>query len=680
MNEKKTNRLIHEKSPYLLQHSMNPVDWYPWGEEAFARARGEDRPVFLSIGYSTCHWCHVMERESFEDEEVAKILNHYFVAIKVDREERPDLDHIYMSVCQAMTGQGGWPLTVIMTPDQKAFFAGTYFPKESKYGRPGLLTILKRVANKWTTDRQTAINVGEQVTSLIQVEDLVSENLPTEAVLSDAFSQFKARFDQVYGGFGPAPKFPTPHSLMFLLRYYRKHKNPTALTMVEKTLVSMFKGGIYDHLGGGFARYSTDQEWLVPHFEKMLYDNALLSFTYLEAYQVTGDPLYAEIARQVFNYVSREMTAPEGGFYSAQDADSEGVEGKFYVWSQREVQEILDPAEAQCFNQLYNITEKGNFEESSIPNLIWSGLDNNRDLLEVLRDWDKPREILYRARDQRIHPHLDDKVLTSWNGLMIAALAKGARLLGNPAYQETASRAVDFIWQRMRTPEGRLLARYRDGEAALLGYLDDYAFLSWGLIELYQTTFDPRYLDQALRLTEQMIDLFFDSPAGGFFFSGRDSERLISRPKELYDGAIPSGNSVAALNLLRLSHLAGSQDLADLAERQFKRFAGEVKQTPTGYTFFLTALQFALGPPTEIVVVGGLEEANTQAMLSHLQGVFLPEAVFLHSSPESMETLKEMVPRIDQYHPVEGKPTVYICENYACQSPVTDPAELRKLI
>lgn len=678
-NEKKPNRLIKEKSPYLLQHAYNPVDWYPWGEEAFNKAKKEDRPVFLSIGYSTCHWCHVMERESFEDEEVAGILNRSYVSIKVDREERPDIDHIYMDVCNAMTGQGGWPLTVIMTPEKKPFFAGTYFPKESKYSRPGLLTILKQAASKWDTNRQTLHSVSEQVTQAIQREALPDEGELTSEVFKSAFDYFKARFDPVFGGFGEAPKFPTPHNLMFLLRYFHKNPDETSLSMVEKTLVSMYRGGIYDHIGGGFARYSTDRQWLVPHFEKMLYDNALLAYTYLEAHQVTGNPLYAEIASQVFNYVLREMSSPEGGFYSAQDADSEGIEGRFYVWSPEEVQELLGDTEGRCFCTLYNITEKGNFEGKSIPNLIWSSLETSEELLEVLKDWEKSREKLYWAREKRVHPHKDDKILTSWNGLMIATLAKGARQLKKPAFESAASQAAAFIWERMRSTGGRLLARYRDGEAALLGYLDDYAFFTWGLLELYQATFQHEYLAKAVKLTEQMVELFGDETKGGFFFYGRDAERLISRPKELYDGAMPSGNSVATVNLLKLAHLTGSGLFADLAWRQIKSFSNEVRQFPAGYTFFLTALQFALGKPKEIVVVGGPEEQNTRTILDYLQHKFLPEAVLLYSPPEKERGLKEIVPYIEQYRTVEGQPAVYICENYACRAPVTDLQQLRQM-
>jgi len=682
MNKKRQNRLAFEKSPYLLQHKDNPVDWFPWGEEAFRKARREEKPVFLSIGYSTCHWCHVMEKESFEDEEVARVLNEHYVAVKVDREERPDLDHIYMTVCQALTGQGGWPLTVFLTPEQKPFFAGTYFPKRSKWGRPGLLDILEQIKEKWVNDRDHLNNVAEEITRLIQRRAGGQGGELNGEILEQAYGWFQDRFDPLYGGFGEAPKFPSPHNLLFLLRHYRLTGQQKALAMAEKTLLAMYKGGIYDHIGYGFARYSTDRQWLIPHFEKMLCDNALLAYAYLEAHQVTESPFYARVADEIFSYVRREMTSPEGGFYSAQDADAEGVEGKFYLWTAEEVEEILGEPEGKAFCRLYGITGEGNFEGGSIPNLIKSGLDESSILVNVLEKSARLRQKLDQERKKRVHPHKDDKILTAWNGLMIAALAKGTQVLQNPAYAAAAAGAAAFIWGRLRSPEGRLLARYRDGEAVLPAYLDDYAFLAWGLIELYQATFDPDYLQKAVELTGQMISLFWDEASAGFFFSGKDAEQLIARPKPLEDGAAPAGNSVAALNLLRLAHLAGNQRFADLASRQMEFFARDVERFPQAYAFFLTALQFALGPPKEIIVVAGPpQEQEAKGLLENLQKKFLPEAVLLYCpADERGARLKEIAPFLGQHKPVDGKATVYVCANYACQAPVTGWAQLQKMI
>ncbi|MCK9364511.1 MAG: thioredoxin domain-containing protein [Syntrophales bacterium] len=684
MDEKSQNRLALEKSPYLLQHKNNPVDWFPWGEEAFLKAKGEGKPVFLSIGYSTCHWCHVMEHESFEDGEVARSLNDHYVAIKVDREERPDLDHIYMTVCQTLTGQGGWPLTIFLTPEQKPFFAGTYFPKRSKWGRSGLLDILEQITEKWTADRKRLSALAEEITTDIQRQAYEQPgNSLTADVLEKAYEALQQRFDPAYGGFGEAPKFPSPHNLMFLLRYSRMTGKPEAQTsaMVGKTLLAMYKGGIYDHVGYGFARYSTDRQWLTPHFEKMLYDNALLAYVYLEAHQAMASPFYARVAEEIFAYVAREMTSFEGGFYSAQDADSEGLEGKFYLWTAEEVERVLGKQGGMAFCRLYDITGEGNFEGANIPNLIRNGPGESASLFNLLEKMKAPREKLYQERKKRIHPHKDDKVLTSWNGLMIAALAKGSQALQNPAYAAVAAKAAGFIWERLRSPEGRLLARYRDGEAALPAYLDDYAFLAWGFIELYRATFNPDYLQKALELTEQMISLFWDEKSAAFFFSGKDAEKLIARPRTLEDGAVPSGNSVAALNLLRLSHLTGEQRFGDFVSRQMDFFAGDVKRFPQAYTFFLTALQFALGPPREIVVMAGNEEQEAKEILQALQKKFLPETALLCCPPgEQTARLKAIAPFLEQYEAIDGKATLYLCTNYACQAPVTGREQMQKII
>ncbi|MFO7783682.1 MAG: thioredoxin domain-containing protein, partial [Desulfatiglandales bacterium] len=503
--ERRANSLIHEKSPYLLQHAHNPVDWYGWGEEAFEKARQENKPIFLSIGYSTCHWCHVMEKESFEDPEVAKLLNDVFVSIKVDREERPDLDHVYMTVCRMATGGGGWPLTIIMTPDKKPFFAATYIPKTSRYGRAGMMELIPRVEQVWKTRQQEVLESAAGMTqALHHLETTPTVKELNQHTLEKAFQDLSKRFDRTHGGFSSSPKFPTPHNLSFLLRYWKRTGNTEALHMVEKTLQELRWGGIFDQIGYGFHRYSTDKEWLVPHFEKMLYDQAMLALAYLETYQATGNALYRDVAREVFAYVLRDMRSPEGGFYSAEDADSEGVEGKFYLWTEEELREILSKQEADLLIQAFNVEERGNFTEEATgeltgANILYPGKDPAGMGAEL------SRKKLFEARKKRVHPYKDDKILTDWNGLMIAALARGARVLGEEQYALAAIDAARFVLDRMRTPEGRLLHRYREGDAAITANTDDYAFFIWGLLELYQATFDATHLQTALSLSEDLI-------------------------------------------------------------------------------------------------------------------------------------------------------------------------------
>jgi len=616
-----------------------------------------------------------MESESFEDEEVAEILNKNFVSIKVDREERPDIDSIYMTACQALTGHGGWPLTIIMTPDKKPFFAGTYFPKKDRMGMPGLISILKSVHNTWVNEKDSLAKYSSKVVSVISesIDDdyYYSVDEITEDIFEDAFSQFKYDFDNIYGGFGNAPKFPMPHNLYFLLRYWHKAKEEYALVMVEKTLDSMYSGGIYDHIGFGFCRYSTDEKWLVPHFEKMLYDNALLAIAYLETYQATKNKKYADIAKEIFTYVLRDMTSPEGGFYSAEDADSEGEEGKFYIWSPTEIKEVLGESDGEKFCKYYNITEEGNFEGLNIPNLINSTIpDEDKEFVELCR------KKLFDHREKRVHPHKDDKILTAWNGLMIAALAIGGRVLGIEKYTLAAEKASEFIFSKLVRPDGRLLARYRDGEAAFLAYLDDYAFLIWALIELYETTYKPMYLKKAMELTNDMIKYFWDNKKGGLFIYGSDSEQLITRPKEIYDGAIPSGNSVAALNFLRLSRLTGQQELEEKAHQMFALFGSKIDSMPQGYAFFLTAMLFSKSKSNEVVLVGS-NEKDTQNMLSILSEDFRPFTTSILYSEEHKD-LKELIPFIDNYTTIENKPTAYVCENFVCHEPITDGALLRE--
>ncbi|HZG85375.1 thioredoxin domain-containing protein [Paenibacillus sp.] len=675
---RKTNRLIHEKSPYLLQHAYNPVDWFPWTAEAFEKAAKENKPIFLSIGYSTCHWCHVMERESFEDEEVAALLNREFVSIKVDREERPDVDNLYMTVCQAMTGQGGWPLTIVMTPDQKPFFAGTYFPKRRKFGRNGLIDILEQIAAKWRENKQLVIDAGETVadqTARRMISNLKGE--VTENTIDEAFVAFKQSFDAEFGGFGEQPKFPRPHNLMFLMRYYAEMGEEDALRMVEKTLDAMYRGGMFDHIGFGFARYSTDREWLVPHFEKMLYDNALLGMAYTEAYQLTGNARYREIAELVYAYVLRDMTEPNGGFHSAEDADSEGEEGKFYVWTPSEVRAVLGEEDGDWFCGVYGIEEGGNFEGRSIPNLLHGTLEaqaarSGTDPASFVDRADRLRHKLFLHREERVRPGKDDKVLTSWNALMIASLAKAAAAFDRPEYAEAAETAARFLFDKLRTSTGRLLARYRDGDAAFPGYIDDYAFLAWGLIELYQATFHPKWLQAAEALTKDAIRLFWDEDNGGFYFYGLDAEQLFTRMKEVYDGALPSGNSVMASNLLRLARMTGDNELSGYAERTFRAFAGAISQYPTGHGMMLTALQLAYGKPQEVVIAGERGAADTEALIRAARETYAPQAVLLFAD--------ERLAHLADKRPVNGTAAAYVCENYACGAPVTTAEALREAL
>lgn len=671
------NWLATEKSPYLLQHKENPVNWLPWTEAAFQKAKQQNKPIFLSIGYSTCHWCHVMAHESFENGEVAKILNDHYISIKVDREERPDIDTIYMSICQAMTGQGGWPLTIIMTPDKEPFFAGTYFPRTSRYGRAGIMDILTQIHNKWEEDRERVIRAGQEVVEAITnaQKSRKSSGSPEPDLLKTAYRQFADDFDKKYGGFGSAPKFPTPHNLLFLLRYGVMVKEEKAINMVRSTLDAMYKGGIFDHIGYGFARYSTDREWLVPHFEKMLYDNALLAYVYLEFYQVTKEEKYKDISRHIFEYTLRGMTSEEGGFYSAEDADAEGVEGKFYVWRPEEINRVLGDENGEKYCRMYDIGEDGNFEDgTSIPNLI----DQPYPEGEEASFAEECRVKLFAAREQRAHPHKDDKILTAWNGLMMAAMAKGAVVLQDPSYKEAAGKALDFIRKNLFTKEGRLLARYREGEAAFPAYLDDYAFLIWGCIETYQATFDEEVLAFAVHLQEEQNRLFWDGKDGGFFFYGKDGEDLISRPKELYDGAMPSGNSIAALNLIRLARLTGKEDFTQLAEKQLAAFAGEVGRYPRAFSAYLLALQWSVGPSIEIFISAPKKE-NGGEMVNQLYNTYFSCAVMAFVTEEDLQRYGDAFPLWQEKKAMDGKATAYVCRDLSCQKPVTSGLELREM-
>jgi uncharacterized protein len=684
-----SNHLLAEKSPYLLQHAHNPVEWYPWGREAFEKAEREDKPVFLSIGYATCHWCHVMAHESFEDEEVARLLNQSFIAIKVDREERPDIDQVYMSVCQALTGQGGWPLSIFMTPEAKPFFAGTYFPKSSRLGMSGFIQLLTQIAGLWQRDRERILQAAEQTTQAFhQRPDPGSGGITLRDQTLDLGSeQLKKSFDSQWGGFGKAPKFPTPHHLTFLLRRQGRNPDPQGRRIIEKTLQAMRFGGIFDHVGWGFHRYSVDEKWMVPHFEKMLYDQALLAMGYTEAHQAFKHPFHAQVSREIFDYVLRDMTSPEGGFYSAEDADSEGKEGLFYLWTYQQVRDSLDRDAADLFCRFYNISPAGNFEEGkNIPHISISpeefALSEKMELRELNTRLNEAREQLFTVRERRIHPLKDDKILTSWNGLMIAALAKGTQALGDPVYAQAAGKAARFILETMRTTEGGLYRRYREGQVAYPGFLDDYAFFIWGLIELYETFFDIRFLEEAAALNQRLIDLFWDEEMGGCFFTPGEGEKLIFREKDLYDGATPSGNSVTALNFLRLGRMTGNTDLEQKADQLFNHFSGAVASYPMGYTQFLNALDFGFGPSLEIVLAGDLAEETARAMISEIHSRFLPNKVLLSRPQGKLETQKalRLSPFLEHLSPLNNRPTLFLCSQYACQSPVTDVEELKKVL
>ena len=690
--ERRANRLVSEKSPYLIQHAYNPVDWYPWSQEAFEKAKAEDKPIFLSIGYSTCHWCHVMEKESFEDSEVAGLLNRKFVSIKVDREERPDLDNVYMSVCQLMTGAGGWPLTIIMAPDRRPFFAATYLPKESKLGRIGLMDLLRNIADIWEKDRQKLTETAQKISQYLTDHSMtkIAGEEPTEVLLDEAFIQLLDSFDHINGGFGTQPKFPTPHNLLFLLRYWKRKGTRKALEMVEKTLQSMRRGGIYDQVGFGFHRYSTDSSWIVPHFEKMLYDQALSSMAYIEAYQATGKKEYQNTAEEIFKYVLRNMTHPQGGFYSAEDADSEGEEGKFYLWTAAETKEEL--ADNFAFvKKIYDISIEGNYIDEihqdrtgknilhlkSSPELLAAELGMEKE--DFIDRLEKARQTLFDARERRVHPAKDDKILTNWNGLMIAAFAKAAQTFDQRKYSDGARKAAEFILRNMKTSGGRLLHRFRDGEAAIAGSVEDYAFFILGLIELYEATFIIKYLGEAVQLQEVMNEHFWDTESGGFFFTADDSEQLLIRQKEVRDSAVPSGNSIGLLNLVRLARSTGETDFESKASQMANALSSEIARMPSQEAMFLTALDFLIGPSYEIVIAGDPQFQDTINMLKVLRTEFIPNKI-VHLKATNDSDLQKLVSFIQDMKPIDKKATTYVCRSFACSTPITDLIQLRTII
>ena len=673
---KHTNRLIHETSPYLLQHAHNPVDWYPWGEEALERAKREQKPILLSIGYSACHWCHVMERESFENEGIAAIMNELFVNIKVDREERPDLDEIYMNAVQVMTRHGGWPMTVFLTPDLKPFYGGTYYPPTDRYGRPGFPKVMQAVAEAFNEQNAQVLQQADQITTqLNQISNIVDphEHELTEELMTNAFQHYRTQFDSHYGGFGNAPKFPPSMGLPFLLRYWHHSGNAHALEMVELTLQKMAYGGMYDQLGGGFHRYSTDERWLVPHFEKMLYDNAQLVVAYFEASQATQNPFYCDIATETLDYVLREMyDAENGGFYSTQDADSEGVEGKFFVWEPPEVEDIIGEENAEVFCEFYDITPHGNFEGENIlhvqtpPDIFARKLQIELAELEALLS--EGRRKLFDAREKRIKPGLDDKILTSWNGLMLRGMAMGYQLTGKPEYLTACEKSAEFVLTTLSQENGLLWRTYRAGKSHLNAYLEDYAYFIAGLIALYEASFEPRWLTEAERLAHLMIDQFSDEAGDGFFFTGKAHEVLIVQSKSAYDGATPAGASMAIHSLLRLAKHLDAPEFHDKAVETLKLYFHQMERMPSGSGQLLCELAFLLSTPKEIAIVGKRGDTETDAMLSALHGIYLPNKIVALREPTADTTL----PLLANKPQIDNTATVYVCENYACQTPTTD--------
>ena len=705
MNRQKSripNRLIHEKSPYLLQHAYNPVEWYPWGEEAFQKARLEDKPIFLSIGYSTCYWCHVMEREVFENESIAALMNRAVVCIKVDREERPDIDRVYMSALQAMTGSGGWPMSMFLTPDLKPFFGATYIPPTDQYKRPGFPQILKRIHEVWTTDRTQVLEAGQRIGEYLQ---LMTSSAPQpldvdQTALDAGFDYFRGNYDSVNGGFGNAPKFPRPAVLNFLLRYYVRTMNLQALDMTLETLRTMAKGGMHDHIGGGFHRYATDDRWHVPHFEKMLYDQAQLAVSYLEAFQITGEDFFANVARDICDYVLRDLSHPEGGFYSAEDAESapdanllnQKEEGAFYVWTHVEIDRLLSPQEAEVFVRRFGVEKDGNvladphgvFTGKNILHIIASVAEVSQQLglgeNEIVQALASSRAKLFAARNKRPHCQLDDKILTSWNGLMISALARASQVLGEQKYLEAAEKSARFILDRLLDlSRKKLLHRFRDGESRFDAQLDDYAFFVQALIDLYEADFKIDWLSEALTLTDQLNSLFYDQENGGFFdTTGYDTSVLV-RTKEWYDGAEPSGNSIAIMNLLRLAQSTNNTSYERMARASLRHFGARLMNQPHATPQFLVALDASLSKPAQIIIAGAIGDPLTRSLLRVIHSQYLPNKILVLADGErGQRFLTQFAPFVGSIKMADGAPTAFVCENYACQLPTSNPEILLK--
>lgn len=680
------NRLVFQQSPYLLQHAANPVDWYPWGEEAFEEAKRQNKPIFLSIGYATCHWCHVMERESFENEEVAALLNRSFVAIKVDREERPDIDQLHMAACQSMTGSGGWPLNCFLTPEGHVFYATTYLAKQSRHGRPGMMELLPSVAHAWQNQRKTLLNGATQLNNQLQaISGHTTKDKLADNIEHQAFEQLKEHFDDIHGGFGNAPKFPTPHQYLFLLRYWHYYDNKQALVMVQQSLQAMRLGGLFDHIGLGFHRYSTDNHWLLPHFEKMLYDQAMLLMAYSEAYTATGDDLFKQTASEIISYLTLRMQHPEGGFYSAEDADSEGVEGKFYVWLHKELKATLDSSELSWLSRHFNIAELGNYRDEASGQLTGANIPHLSLLPQQLagqgkaafnswqNQWQAIRLKLFRQREKRVHPLLDDKILTDWNGLAIASLARSSLLLDDTNCLQMAEKAFGFVRQYLNDDNDHLVKRYRNGKTGLPAHLDDYASMIWAALELYQASLKPDYLQQALRWTEITLNKFWDDTNGGFYFTEADTE-LAVRAKEAYDGAIPSGNAVMARNIAHLYQLTGQNIWHTYFDSLVAAFASQINRYPPGYTLFLVALDLMHSPGHRLVLAGPKVSAN---VIAPLKGHYLPNTVWLKLNDDDRTQINQLASRyanwLAPFTPeLSGNDlTLFLCQQFSCEQPIT---------
>jgi uncharacterized protein YyaL (SSP411 family) len=683
MEAKHTNRLSRETSPYLLQHAHNPVDWYPWGDEAFEKAKSENKPILLSIGYSACHWCHVMEHESFENEKIAALMNELFVNIKVDREERPDLDEIYMNAVQMLTGRGGWPMTMFLTPDRKPFYGGTYFPPEDRQGMPGFPRILMGVSQAY---RERPEDVQKSVSQILTALQRMAESQETSKNLSPAVVAAGAEniaraYDSDNGGLGQAPKFPNAGVYELFLRHYSHSKNERFLEMVIHTLTKMGQGGIYDHLGGGFHRYSVDAKWLVPHFEKMLYDNAQLVRIYANAYTISREPLFKSIVEETVGYLFREMLDPKGGFYSTQDADSEGEEGKFFVWTAEEINRVIGESEGEIFCRMYDVGEPGNFEGKSILHPILTVDQAGKLFRKEPRDIEaivaRAKEKLFAEREKRVKPFRDEKIITAWNGLMLSGLAEAIKLSENPAWIDAAARTVEFIFSDMARG-GLLLHTHKDGQSKLLGYLDDYAFLAVGLLDLYEAVLDRTYLDRAIQLTDVLLREFWDERDGGFFFTGKSHEPLISRAKPVFDASIPSGNAMATQLLLRLHHLTGDDRYRTPAEKILRSYYDAMESQPFGFAHMLCVLDFYLQGAKEIVIVGNLAESGVKELIAQVNATYLPNKVLQLARPGT--ALAAISPLLQGKSQVDGKPTAYVCQNFTCSPPVTSRNELQVLL
>jgi hypothetical protein len=696
----KKNHLESEPSPYLQQHVHNPVNWYPWEDEAFQKAREENRPIFLSIGYSTCHWCHVMAHESFEDEEVAKLMNETFVSIKVDREERPDIDGVYMQVAQMMTRRAGWPLTIIMTPDKEPFFAATYIPKETRFNTMGMMDLCRRIKELWESDQANIRQVIERVKGVLSNDEVVYHGVDMSTkdqldlgAVDSAVKQLEGRFDEKKGGFGTPPKFPSPQNLLLLMRHWKRTKEERSLEMVLKTLVEMRRGGVYDQVGYGFHRYSTDDEWLLPHFEKMLYDQAGLMMAYTEAFQITQNGLFSDTVQEIAEYVLRDMTAPEGAFYSAENADSEGVEGKFYVWSQKEIQDILSQREAAIFGKVYGIERNGNFRDEAtgeetglnIPHMRFDSEDVAKEMSmepsQVQQILDSAREKLFDAREHRVRPSRDDKILADWNGYMIAALAKAGTVINDSALVEKAEKAIEYVLSELKDKSNHLLHSLKRKNEGIPGFLDDYAFVIWGLIELYEATFKSDYLSEAKVLMDTLFEKFWDSEKGGFFFTAHDSEELLTRRKDIYDGAMPSGNSTALYNMIRLARLLGEPDLEQKAADMVGAFSSEIARMYSAHSMMLVGLDFALGKSYEVVLAGKKGDELLEDMVKEIRRRFIPnKVVLLRASEEQSKEITRLAPYTEFHNPVRGKATAHVCVDHNCRLPTNELSQMLEFL